>query len=142
MFTYISNFVYIYYCIVQLENSIFFFYFFSSPQSGTHITKVRSLTLDQLDEEILVFLEKIGNNRANLIFEDKEIEKEGGVGEGGGEGEGEGEGEEKEGEGGGGWEGGEEEREEGEREKNESEREKNKIENNWGGGCGGSEGRA
>ena len=49
--------------------------------------------MDQLDEEILLFLEQIGNSKANLIFEDqfgKEMEEDE---EGGGEGEEEGGGE-------------------------------------------------
>ncbi|CAN0448936.1 unnamed protein product, partial [Discosporangium mesarthrocarpum] len=36
---------------------------------GTHVSKVRSLTLDALDEVDLAILRKVGNSRSNAIWE-------------------------------------------------------------------------
>eukprot|EP01103_Thecamoeba_quadrilineata_P016285 TRINITY_DN5400_c0_g1_i1.p1 TRINITY_DN5400_c0_g1~~TRINITY_DN5400_c0_g1_i1.p1 ORF type:complete len:959 (-),score=173.20 TRINITY_DN5400_c0_g1_i1:44-2920(-) len=36
---------------------------------GTHITKVRSLTLDMLDSELLLFMQSVGNNKGNSLLE-------------------------------------------------------------------------
>eukprot|EP01113_Clastostelium_recurvatum_P035898 TRINITY_DN504_c0_g2_i1.p1 TRINITY_DN504_c0_g2~~TRINITY_DN504_c0_g2_i1.p1 ORF type:complete len:853 (-),score=207.33 TRINITY_DN504_c0_g2_i1:2591-5149(-) len=36
---------------------------------GVHITKVRSLTLDRLDTDLLMFMKRVGNTKLNTIYE-------------------------------------------------------------------------
>eukprot|EP01103_Thecamoeba_quadrilineata_P013856 TRINITY_DN3970_c0_g1_i1.p1 TRINITY_DN3970_c0_g1~~TRINITY_DN3970_c0_g1_i1.p1 ORF type:complete len:863 (-),score=173.77 TRINITY_DN3970_c0_g1_i1:25-2613(-) len=43
---------------------------------GTHITKVRSLTLDKFDSELLFFMQSIGNKRGNAMLEANVSEEE------------------------------------------------------------------
>ena len=84
---FILYFIYFVDFILLIYFNYFFHLFSSSPPSinlgilvcmecsgvhrrlGTHLSKVRSLTLDKWEPELLLFMKSVGNTRSNRVFE-------------------------------------------------------------------------